>query len=63
MSDRYEVRSTIPVEMGAVRDGIRHAVRSPSGFQLYDKLNDERLPDTYMSRAEAQEECDRRNGR
>ncbi len=63
MSDRYEVRSVIPVEMGAVRDGVRHVVPSQSGFQLYDKLNDERLPDTYMSRAEAQDECDRRNGR
>ncbi len=63
MSDRYEVKSAIPTETGVVREGAIHSTPPVRGFQIYDNFESKRLPDTFMSRSEAQEECDRRNGR
>lgn len=63
MSDQYVVRSSLPVEIGSIRDGVRQSVPYSHGFQIHDTFADKRLPDMYMSRAEAQAECDRRNGR
>ncbi|TWD52522.1 hypothetical protein FBY12_1048 [Pseudomonas sp. SJZ131] len=63
MSDRYEVKSAIPLESGSVRDGVRHSTAAVRGFQIFDNFENKRLPDSYMSRSEAQDECDRRNGR
>lgn len=63
MSERYVVKSAIPVETGGARNGERTFTPAVHGFQLFDTLEAKRLPDTFMSRSEAQEECDRRNGR
>lgn len=63
MSDRYEVRSAIAAEVGGGRNGERTFTPAVRGFQLFDTQENKRLPDMYMSRAEAQDECNRRNGR
>lgn len=63
MSDRYVVRSAIAIEEGSVRNGVVRSTRAPQGFQIHDTFEDKREPDFYMSRAEAQDKCDRRNGR
>ena len=63
MSDRYEVKSAIPMETGSVRDGVRQSTAVARGFQIFDNFENKRLPDSYMSRSEAQEECNRRNGK
>lgn len=63
MPDRYVVRSAIAAEQGSARDGERIFQPAPKGFQIYDTHEEKRSRETYMTRGEAQEECDRRNGR
>ncbi|WP_431078462.1 hypothetical protein [Pseudomonas siliginis] len=63
MDERYTVKSAIHTETGSVRNGVINSSVAPRGFQIYDTIENKRHPDCYMSRSEAQQECDRRNGR
>ncbi len=62
MDERYIVKSAIHTETGSVRNGVLTSNVAPKGFQIYDTIENKRHPDYYMSRGEAQDECDRRNG-
>ncbi len=63
MDDRYIVKPTIHTEIGSVRNGVITSNVAPRGFQIYDTIEQKRHPDSFMTRGEAQDECDRRNGR
>lgn len=63
MDERYIVKPTIHTETGSVRNGVVTSHVAARGFQIYDTIEKKRHPDCYMSRSEAQDECDRRNGR
>lgn len=63
MSERYVVKIAISPEVGGVCNGKRTVSNPSGGFQIYDTFESKHHPDIYMSRPEAQAECDRRNGR
>jgi len=61
MSDRFIVVNARPMEYGQVRGNALSMNRVARGYLILDKHQGERLPKCYMSRSEAQEECNRRN--
>lgn len=63
MEERYIVKPTINTETGSKRDGVMTSHAVARGFQIYDTAENKRHSDSYMTRAEAQDECNRRNGR
>lgn len=61
MSDRFIVVNARPMEHGQVRASALSMNRVARGYLILDRHQGERLPECYVSRSEAQEECDRRN--
>ena len=61
MSVRFVVVNARPMEHGQDSGSANPASRVTRGYLILDRHQDQRLPDCYMSRSEAQEECDRRN--
>ena len=61
MSVRFIVVNARPMEHGQGSGSAHPASRLARGYLILDRHQDQRLPDCYMSRSEAQEECDRRN--
>lgn len=59
MSDRFVVGSEQAPDPG--KGNSPNYV--PRGFQIYDTHEERFHPGVYSNRSEAQEECDRRNGR
>ncbi|WP_282395783.1 hypothetical protein [Pseudomonas sp. PS01298] len=63
MSDRFIVVNARPFDGGkhAADAGQNHS--KARGFVILDREENKRLSDAFLIRKEAQEECDRRNGR
>lgn len=62
MADRYIVVNARPLDRSRfVVNGCENHFKA-RGFLILDREEDRRLPDVFHSRAEAQSECDRRNG-
>ncbi|MCP2226375.1 hypothetical protein OKW12_001782 [Pseudomonas silensiensis] len=58
MIPRFVVVPAIPTETGSTRNGTRfYCKTAPIGFNLYDNEEKRRLPTTYPTRTEAEEEC------
>jgi hypothetical protein len=58
MIPRFVVVPAIPTETGATRNGTRfYCKTAPIGFNLYDNQEKRRLPTTYLTRMEADQEC------
>ena len=62
MIQRFVVVPAIPIETGSIRNGTRfHSTTVPTGFDIYDNQDKQRLQFTYPTRIEADVECERRN--
>jgi hypothetical protein len=62
MGARFVVVHAIPTETGSAGNGARfYATTVPAGFDIYDNRDKRRLKTTYPTRAEAEDECERRN--
>jgi hypothetical protein len=62
MIQRFVVVPAIPAETGSVRNVTRfHSTTVPSGFDIYDNQDKQRLQFTYPTRIEADAECERLN--
>ena len=61
MSDRFIVVNARPIEGGRRRDNAQPPHWKVRGYLILDILEDRRLPTSYSTRLEAQEECDRKN--
>lgn len=63
MSNRFVVINARPLARNNGSEGVHQNHYKARGFLVLDKEENKRLPDVFMARSEAQEECDRRNGR
>ena len=62
MIQRFVVVPAIPTKTGSVCNGTRfHSTTVPTGFDIYDNQDKQRLQFTYPTRIEADVECERRN--
>lgn len=62
MIQRFVVVPAIPTKTGSVCNGTRfHSTTVPTGFDIYDNQDKQRLEFTYPTRIEADVECERRN--
>jgi len=63
MSDRFIVVNARPLDRSKhVLEGRENHLKA-RGFLILDREENRRLSDTYATRDEAQDECDRKNGR
>ncbi|MNH46655.1 hypothetical protein D3C79_1095320 [compost metagenome] len=63
MQDRFIVVNARPLEGVKPRDKSEPPHWAVHGYRILDTLVNKRLPGVFKSRIEAQEECDRRNGK
>jgi len=63
MQDRFIVVNSRPLEGIRPRNTSEPSHWKVRGYRILDTWNDKRLQELYPSRAEAQEECDRINGK
>ncbi len=63
MQDRFIVVNSRPLEGIGPRNPSEPPHWKVHGYRILDTRNDKRLPELYPNRAEAQAECDRRNGK
>lgn len=62
MLSHFFVVPAIPKESGATRNGVRfYCQTEPIGFDIYDNVEKRRLPLTFPSSGEAEDECRRLN--
>ncbi|MNP47603.1 hypothetical protein D3C76_1416680 [compost metagenome] len=62
MTSRFVVVPAIPTETGSIRSGSRfYSSTVPSGFNIYDNKEKCRLPLSFLTRAEAETECEVKN--
>lgn len=63
MKQRFIVVNSRPLEGIKSRDPSESPHWKVRGYRILDTRTDKRLPELYPSRADAQEECDRRNSK
>lgn len=63
MQDRFVVVNSRPLEGVKPRDPTEAPHWKVRGYRILDTMMNKRLPDVFKGREEAQEECNRRNGR
>jgi len=63
MQDRFIVVNSRPLEGIRPRNTSAPPHWKVRGYRILDTWNDKRLPELYLSRVEAQADCDRKNGK
>lgn len=63
MPVRFVVVNSRPMEHKKKRESWEPPHWKVRGYRILDTRTDKRLPELYPSRADAQEECDRRNSK
>ena len=62
MLSRYVVVPATPIETESMHEGGRYYCKTiHNGFNLYDKQDEQRLKQSFVTRIEAETECERLN--